>query len=160
MTSAHVPLTPHFTLEEFTVSQTAARLGIDNTPPLWYRAHLQAVAEQLEAVRALLGVPVHISSGYRCFALNTAVGGAPKSAHLLGLAADFIAPQFGTPLQIARAIAGSPIRFDQLIYEYGTWVHLGLSEGPPRGETLSIFAGTGYLAGLVETPLRGGGMHI
>jgi hypothetical protein len=116
-------LTQHFTLEELVFSSTAARLGIDNTPSLEYVARLTKTAMGLEQIRALLGVPMHIDSGYRCPALNKAVGGVPDSAHIEGYAADFIAPDYGSPLMIARAIAGSGIRFDQCIQE-GTWVHV------------------------------------
>lgn len=116
-------LTQHFTLEELTFSSTAARLAIDNTPSLEIVARLTKTAMGLEQVRALLGAPMHIDSGYRCPALNKAVGGVPDSAHVQGYAADFIAPDFGSPLQIARAIAGSGIALDQVIQE-GTWVHI------------------------------------
>lgn len=116
-------LTAHFTLEELTFSSTAQRLAIDNTPDLGTVAHLTTLAMGLEQVRALLGVPMHIDSGYRCPALNKAVGGVSNSAHVDGYAADFIAPDYGSPLMISRAIAGSGIAFDQCIQE-GTWVHV------------------------------------
>ncbi|VVE59449.1 peptidase M15 [Pandoraea iniqua] len=121
-------LTLHFTLDELTHSQTADRRGIDNTPSDEIVTNLIRVAQTLERVRVLLGSrPVSISSGYRSPDLNRAVGGARNSAHLYGLAADFICPGYGTPLQICKAIAASGIDFDQLIYE-GTWVHLGLAK--------------------------------
>ena len=145
-------LSEHFTLEEMVISQTAARKGIDNTPTPEIVANLKKTAALLEEVRALLGVPILVSSGYRCPALNKAVGGAKASAHMLGLAADFTAPAFGTVLQVAKKIAASNIAFDQIIHEYGTWVHIGLREGEPRREKLSIFTGTGYLPGLISKP--------
>ena len=121
-------LTPHFSLEELTVSPTAARLGIDNTPTPEALHNLKALARGLELVRALLLNPLHISSGYRCAALNKAVGGASFSAHVLGYAADFVCPQFGRPFEIVRAIADSGIPFDQLINEQ-TWVHFSCEPG-------------------------------
>ncbi|VVE74031.1 peptidase M15 [Pandoraea captiosa] len=121
-------LTAHFTLDELTHSQTADRRGIDNSAPDDIVANLTRVAHALERVRVLLGSrPVTISSGYRSPDLNRAVGGARNSAHLYGLAADFICPGYGTPLQICKAIAASNIDFDQLIQE-GSWVHLGLAK--------------------------------
>lgn len=148
-------LSPHFTLEELVFSQTAARKGIDNTPSPAVLANLKRVAETLEAVRSLLGdVPIRISSGYRSPALNKAIGGAKTSKHMDGLAVDFTAPGFGTVLQTAKKIAASGIAFDQVICEYGSWVHLGLAPlaQTARGEKLSIYAGTGYLKGIVSKP--------
>lgn len=136
-------LTEHFDLAEFTISQEAARRGIDNTPPDEVLENLYVLAMALEEVRARLGRPIVISSGYRSPALNAAVGGAPNSAHVLGYAADLTCPGFGRPLSVCRAIAGMPdFRFDQIIYEFGTpagggWCHLSID---PRGrmQTLTI----------------------
>lgn len=130
-------LTPHFNVAELTRSDTAQARGIDNTAPPEVLANLQRLAELLERVRAVLGVPVHISSGYRSPALNRAVGGVANSVHMSGLAADITAPAFGTPLQVAQAIQAAGIEFDQLIHEYGRWVHIGLSEGTPRWQLLT-----------------------
>ena len=116
-------LTEHFTLEELTFSPTAERQKINNTPPLEAVAHLTTLAEGLEKVRALLGGPIRISSGYRSPELNAAIGGAKNSAHMSGFAADFVCPSFGSPLDIVKAIAASSIKFDQCIQE-GMWVHI------------------------------------
>jgi hypothetical protein len=146
-------LTDHFSLEELTQSETAARRRIDNTPSPAVVENLTRTAQTLEQVRALLGSrPVLVSSGYRSPALNAAVGGAASSAHMTGLAADFICPGFGSPLEICRKIAASNIVFDQLIQE-GTWVHVGLAPaGPkPRQQVLSASFGPGattYVNGL------------
>jgi zinc D-Ala-D-Ala carboxypeptidase len=149
-------LSPHFSLDELVASQTAARKGIDNTPGAAELRNLKRLALVLEQVReAVGGKSVLISSGYRSPALNKAVGGAKNSAHMLGLAADFSVPSFGTLLQVAKAIAGTPgIEYDQLIHEYGTWVHIGLAADGvlPKRENMSIFNGTGYLAGLISAP--------
>ncbi len=113
----------HFTLEELTFSQTASRKGIDNKPPLEVVTHLTRLAYCMEQVRALLGGPVRITSGYRSQALNAAIGGAKNSAHMNGYAADFVCPSFGSPLEIVKAIAASSINFDQCIQE-GSWAHI------------------------------------
>jgi len=137
-------LTPHFTLEEFTRSDTARSRGIANTPTPAIVANLRRLAQFAELVRLTLGgAAMVISSGYRCTELNRAVGGAANSAHLLGLACDFTAPNFGTPLAICRALSQSNLPFDQLIYERAggaVWVHLGIaSEGvKPRRRVLTI----------------------
>jgi hypothetical protein len=148
-------LSDHFSLEELILSQTAAREGIDNNPPADIVKNLRKLANTLEKIRSLLGnVPILVSSGYRSPKLNLAVGGSKNSAHMSGLAADFTAPSFGTVMQVARKISTSDIAFDQLIYEFGSWVHIGLASdsAEPRLEKLSIFGGTGYLSGIVGKP--------
>lgn len=143
-------LSPHFTLEELVRSDTAARLGIDNTPGPGALANLKDLAEKLERVRAILGAPMAISSGFRCLALNRAIGSRDTSAHVLGLAVDFTADKFGSPLAVAQRLADrkAEIGFDQLIHEYRKWVHLGFRVGQPRGELLTIDA-RGTVVGLV-----------
>jgi zinc D-Ala-D-Ala carboxypeptidase len=136
-------LTPHFTLEEFTDSQTAARKGLHNVPPMGSpeRANLQRTAEIMEAVRDILGKkPVLISSGYRSPQVNAAVGGSKSSAHMSGLAADFSCPGFGTPREICKKLEPymRELGVDQLIHEYDTWVHLGLNTGTPRHMAMTI----------------------
>lgn len=128
-------LSDHFTLEELVHSDVAARRGIDNTPPADVLPHLSTLAQALEKVRKVLGAPMIVSSGYRSPTVNRAVGGSSVSAHCLGYAADFIAPAFGTPQEVARAIKGAGIAFDQLIYE-GTWVHLSV-DPRNRGQVLT-----------------------
>jgi hypothetical protein len=142
-------LSEHFSLEEFVVSNTAVRAGIDNTPAPEIVANLITLAKGLELVRAALGGrPIHVTSGYRCSRLNQMVGGSVRSMHLQGLAADIICPEFGTPYDICQAIAGAHITFDQLIHEYGRWCHIGFAD-KPRGELLTIHtAAVGYEHGL------------
>lgn len=119
-------LSPHFSYEEMTVSQTATRYGIDNTPSPVTLGHLRETCRQLETVRSLLGHPLHISSGYRSQKLNARIGGAPTSAHCSGYAVDFICPQFGSPLEVCKAIERAQIKFDQCIEE-GAWCHLSFA---------------------------------
>jgi hypothetical protein len=87
------------------------------------------------------GKAMHIDSGYRCETLNRAVNGAVASDHLLGYAADFICPDFGTPLEIVNAIVASEIQFDQCIQE-GTWVHISFNPRMRR-EVLTAHFGAG-----------------
>ncbi|WP_426074856.1 D-Ala-D-Ala carboxypeptidase family metallohydrolase [Janthinobacterium sp. DSP2-3-3] len=143
-------LSKNFSLAELVASQVATRKGIDNTPAPAIVANLTRLAVLLEQVRALVGAPIAISSGYRSPALNKAVGGAGNSAHVQGLAADISTAKL-TPKALALLIRQSDIAFDQLIYE-GTWVHIGLSTGAPRRQVLTAkFAGGGiiYVAGIV-----------
>jgi zinc D-Ala-D-Ala carboxypeptidase len=136
-------LTEHFTLEEFTDSQTAARKGIHNVPPAnsQERKNIQRTAETMEEVRIILdNKPILISSGYRSPQVNAAVGGSKSSAHMSGLAVDFSCPGFGTPIQICKKLHPhmKELGIDQLIHEYDTWVHLGLSASAPRHMALTI----------------------
>jgi len=141
-------LSEHFTLAEMTVSETAARRGIDNSPTPQIKANLLRLCAFLEQVRLLHGKPVLVSSGYRSVELNSALGGAPASAHTRGLAVDINVPGV-TPAALARSVADSPLVFDQLILEYDQWVHIGLADGQQRRQLLTIRRGTGYLSGLV-----------
>jgi hypothetical protein len=125
-------LSPHFSLAELTASDTAARLGIDNTPPPDVLETLRHTCAGLEAVRVLLGVPLHISSGYRSPALNKQVGGQANSQHCKGEAVDFTARQFGTPEQIVARLVASNLTFDQVILEFGRWVHISFGNRQRR----------------------------
>jgi zinc D-Ala-D-Ala carboxypeptidase len=124
-------LSPHFDMAEFTTSQTASRLGIDNDPPLDVVANLKRTAQGLEGVRVLLGVPIMISSGYRSPALNKAVGGSKNSQHMTGEAVDFTAPGFGPPREVINRMVEAGIGFDQLILEFppSGWVHVSFVAG-------------------------------
>lgn len=122
-------LSPNFSRDEFTLSQTAARLGITNDPGPKEVKALLVTAQGLEIVRSLLGnTPILISSGYRSAALNAAVHGSAGSQHLLGEAVDFTAPKFGTPAEVMAAIVSSKTPYDQIILEFGRWVHISFSE--------------------------------
>ena len=130
-------LTTNFTVEEFTASATADRLRIDNTIPAHLMEQAVSTAQMMERIRTLLStsmgraVPIAVSSGYRCPALDLAVRGRPKTGdHSRMLAVDFRADYFGSPYLIAKALAPhiSIIGIGQLIYEAPTgtaeWVHV------------------------------------
>ena len=138
-------ITPHFTLDEFTASQTAARLGLGNLPTTPQEAaNITRTAETMERVRTILGArPILVSSGYRSPAVNAAVGGATSSAHMSGLAVDFTCPGFGDPIEICHELVPhlDELGVDQLIHEFDSWVHLGLSSGEPRRMVLTINSG-------------------
>ena len=138
-------LSPHFTLEEMTAS--SRHPDIPNTPSAEIAAHLVVTANLLEQVRDILGGhPITVSSGYRCPALNAAVGGVPNDAHEHGFAADIECPAFGPPIAICRALVASGLVFDQLIEE-GTWTHIS-ADPRARRMVLTKAAGGGYVAGL------------
>ena len=131
-----IKASPHFSIEELTFSETAARKGIDNTPPQEVLDNLLITAWSMENVRELLDSnPIHISSGYRSLELNTLLGSKPTSAHIRGLAVDFTCEKFGSPHDIVDTIFRSDILYDQIILEYfkpdnpnSGWVHLAFPE--------------------------------
>jgi hypothetical protein len=127
-------LSEHFTLAEYTVSETASRKGIDNDPKeMVIINNLKRMAAVMEEVRLILGKhAITVTSGYRCPELNTAIGSGPNSAHINGLATDFICPGYGVPYDICRALEPlvEKLGIDQLIFEFRRWVHIGLRDGP------------------------------
>lgn len=135
-------LTEHFSLEEFTRSDLAVRKGILNEPNEQQIDNLRKLATAMEQVRLLLNAPIHITSGFRCSALNKAVGSKPNSKHTEGLACDFVVTGM-TPPEVCRAIADADIVFDQLICEFynpatgNGWTHFGLA-AKPRQAVLTI----------------------
>lgn len=131
-------LSPHFSLEELTHSDTAVRLGIDNTPTVEIIDNLTYLAGELEYVRTILGHPMLISSGFRCHVLNNHLGSKRTSSHTKGLAVDFICPSFGNPHSVVSAIVAANINYDQVILEYGRWVHLSFHPTKPRKQALII----------------------
>lgn len=143
-------LSPHFTLAEATHSATAQAKGISNAPTPEHLKNIQRTALMMEKVRTLLGgKAIKVSSWYRNTAVNKAVGGVPSSQHLTGLAVDFTCPSYGSVLAVCKALKDSDIPFDQLIWEYGRWVHIGFCNCPkPRRQVLTIREGSGYVNGL------------
>jgi zinc D-Ala-D-Ala carboxypeptidase len=133
-------LSPNFTLEELTVSEIAARKGLDNTPNATETANLVRVAELLEQVRALLGKPILVNSAFRAKAVNDAVGSRDSSQHRLGCAADIRVPGL-TPKQVVQACIDAKIPFDQIIEEFDSWTHISVPNTPsttPRRQALII----------------------
>jgi zinc D-Ala-D-Ala carboxypeptidase len=129
-------LSPHFTLDEFTKSQTAARWGIDNTPNETVLSNLMKTASFMEEVRRICAAPIIISSGYRCTELNRKIGGSMTSQHMTGRAVDFTAKDLSLEETMQRIIA-STLDYDQLILEYNSWIHISWSD-KPRRQTLEI----------------------
>ncbi len=149
-------LSPHFTLAEFIRSDTALRLGIDNSLPPQLTNTALETAHMMERIRAYLcerarkEVPIVVTSGYRSPALNMAIGGAERSDHQRMMAVDFRAPLFGTPQQICQVLAPAvySLQIGQLILEYGSWVHVSLAvPNKPQNRILTRTA-SGYTVGV------------
>jgi hypothetical protein len=134
-------MTPHFTLDELTASETAERNGWDNTPNEQELANLQRLAEFLEDVKeALGGKPIMVNSAFRNKQVNDAVGSKDSSQHRVGCAVDIRVPGL-TPDQVVRAIIASGLPYDQVIREFDRWTHLSVPntlEAAPRKQALII----------------------
>lgn len=134
-------LTPHFTLEELTASETAERNGWDNSPNDQELANLTRLADFLEQVKVVLdGKPIMISSGLRTKKVNDAVGSKDSSQHRTGCACDFRVPGM-TPDEVVRKIMASGIAFDQVIREFDRWTHISIpnsDDTSPRKQALII----------------------
>ena len=131
-------LSQNFTLEEATFSETAVRMGISNEPSPKQLENLKKSAEGMEAIRTLLGKPIRVSSWLRLPEVNKAIGGALKSSHMDGWAIDFVCPSYGDPYAVAKAIKKSDIQVDQVIHEFGRWVHVSFAP-EMRNQYLTIF---------------------
>ena len=140
MTLADAKRLGHFSLQMLCHSDTARRLNILNTPDDRQIENLGRLALTLGQIERLLGEKLKINSGFRCAILNEAVGGVPDSQHVDGLAADFVCPPAGSPYDIAEKIIQSGIEFDQLILEFGRWIHISINNpgSTMRGEVLTL----------------------
>lgn len=152
-------LTPHFTLEECIQSDTASRLGINNQLPDELHDEMRKTCELLERIRLHLSqvagkiIPVSISSGYRCLALNRAIGSKDTSDHIKGMAADIKAPDFGTPKQVAEALVPvmTKIGIGQMLYEFKDWVHVSTRVPEKAINRILTVTAAGYQIGIQET---------
>ena len=119
-------LTEHFTLEEMLHSETAEKKKIENRITAEEVNNLQRLCQKvLEPLRQHFGKPIRINSGFRCKALNEAVGGAKNSYHTKGRAVDI--PNVPGWLAYIR----DHLLHTDLIHE-GTWIHVALCGQPTR----------------------------
>ena len=127
-------LSDHFYLDEFLVSETAERIGIDMTPPPVVVDNLSNLCTHvLQPLRIALG-PVFVTSGYRPLELNRAIGSSDRSQHVAGGAAD-IRVSGHSPLEVCQWLAAN-LDYDQLILEFGRWTHVSIGE-PSRRHLLT-----------------------
>ena len=124
----------HFTINELTRSDTALRLGIDNRPPANAVAALHALVDNvLDPLREAWGGPIHVNSGYRCPALNKAVGGTPGSQHQRGEAADITVGSRSGNRRLLALIKRLNLPVDQCIDEKDCrWIHVSHRPGRNR----------------------------
>jgi hypothetical protein len=137
-------LSKNFTYKEFTYSATAVMKDLDNTPT---EEHLQngiLLCENiLEKIRAKFG-KVIISSFYRGFRLNKAVGGSSTSQHCYGQAADFVVPGVSLRIVMDWIIKESGLLWDQVIFEdlqkdgSAIWIHISYDKKRARRQALTM----------------------
>lgn len=123
-------ITKDFTLEEMTRSEAATRHGFKEqfTPNEEIKNNLKQLCDNiLQPLREKLGVKISITSGYRCKRVNNAIGGSETSQHVFGQAADINVNGL-TTMELCRKIKEFDLPFDQLIEEFGQWVHVSYSD--------------------------------
>lgn len=149
-------ISPNFTLQEMTKSQTATRLGLDNTPTEAHIEALRALCENvLEPTRSEFNAPVIVSSGYRSEFLCEEIGSKPTSQHCKGEAVDF--EVIGNDNYTVAKWIQDNLDFDQLILEFyesgkpnSGWIHVSYkNDGQNRKQALT-FNGRQYQNGLVQ----------
>lgn len=150
-------LSKNFYLSEFTKSNTAKRLGINNVPSQEVINNLQDLVDAVcQAVRDHFKKPVIITSGFRCLELNRFLGSSDSSQHITGNACDLEVPGVSN-YELACWIRDN-LSYDQLILEFYTegdpdsgWVHISfVSAEENRHEILTALDGGIYKYGLYK----------
>ena len=158
--SGDIQLTSHFSNAEFTASKTAAAKGIDNSLPDNLQGNAINTLNMMETIRQYLSntagkdIPIFIQSGYRSPALNAAIGGAKNSDHMQAMAVDWIAPEFGTPMEIAQELAPyiDDLGIGQLINEFPGakgWVHTSTKKPSVAVNRVITITAQGTVPGIV-----------
>ena len=140
----------YFTLSELIQSNTARILGIANTPSEKDAKHLvELVDDFLDPLRIAWGKPIIVTSGFRCKALNTAIGGSKTSVHQIGYAVDIV-PKRGDFDKFVEFVVNwveeNNVPFDQILIETNAkgsrWLHIGLrnNKGEQRRQIKTLVA--------------------
>ena len=140
-------LSEHFSLDEATYSETAIRMHINNQPDERQLENMKSAANQLEAVRNVTGA-LRVNSWLRLPDVNVAVGGSKVSSHMDGWAIDCSSTAH-TPYELCQIVLKNNIKFDQLIHEYGRWMHISFAP-EMRQQSLTIYKPEGkYKIGIL-----------
>lgn len=147
----------HFTFEELTRSATAKRLGINNAPDYTVKQNLQALVENLlDPLREKWGKPIIVTSGYRCPALNKAIGGATNSQHTKGEAVDIrtVSDTRADNMRLLKCLLNSGLIWDQVINEYvdaqgrPDWIHVSYKKNGGNRQKKTTCLGGKYTNGI------------
>lgn len=130
----------YFSIKELCKSSTAKKLNIDNTPTAEIKENLTVLIEEcLDPIREAFGVPIMVTSGYRCPPLNAACGGSPTSEHKTGFAADI---DTSDNIRLWEVITSGDFKWTQLINEYPdeegepSWIHISYNPANLKCEKL------------------------
>jgi uncharacterized protein YcbK (DUF882 family) len=118
-------ISKNFSWTEMIWSETAERQQIRNVPGEREEKALRRLVEEvLQPLRTAYGMPIRISSGYRCPELNKLVGGVASSQHLKGEAADCVVLDATALLAV---LLREGILFDQaILYQRSNFLHVSL----------------------------------
>ena len=140
-------LSEHFSLDEATYSETAIRLNINNQPDERQLANMTTAAKNMEEVRNVTGA-LRVNSWLRLPDVNVAVGGSKVSSHMDGWAID-CSSSAHTPYALCQLVIKAGIKFDQMIHEYGRWMHISFAP-EMRQQELTIYKPEGkYKLGIL-----------
>ena len=139
-------ISKNLSLKEATRSNTARRLGIDNTPDGYAKGNMELLANKIfQPLREWVGGPIRVNSFYRCEELNRAIGGSSRSQHCEGRAIDLDDIHgHATNAEMFEYIKDN-LNFDQLIWEFGDeenpdWIHVSyVSEDQNRNRCLKAY---------------------
>lgn len=139
-------ISKNLSLKEATRSNTARRLGIDNTPNEEQLSNMKVIAEKVfQPLREWVGGPIRVNSFFRNVETNKAIGGSPKSQHCKGQALDLDDVHgHKTNAEMFNYIKDN-MDFDQLIWEFGDednpdWIHVSyVSEDQNRNRCLKAY---------------------
>lgn len=139
-------LTEHFNWGEVITSDTAKRLGLNNTPTSEAISNLKALfTNVIEPLRVAYCKPLQINSGYRSPAVNKAVGGVATSQHTTGQACDIEPVEPGHEKEFALFVLSkiNELPIDQVIIEFAdkegrpNWIHISHTANPRRNALLA-----------------------
>lgn len=130
----------YFSFQEMERSDTAVRYAIDNSIPENLKNNVARLVDNvLDPLREAWGRPLAVSSGYRCPALNRAVGGAATSHHMKGMAADITTGNKVDNRRLFQLIINLKLPFTQLIDERDfSWVHVSYDPENVKRQVLKL----------------------